>query len=267
MRRTPVRLRRSTFRINPCASCCRHRRSRRAERGAQQHPGQKRHGADGPVHVARFDGRDSAQRRRDNGLKVSRRPTSLISDRRAPRPRTVPAGATAATGPRAAVHPAERQCKLFTYRLKHASAVQLAPVLTSLFTGSTGNFGNGFQVFNPNGNGLQTSDRAAPAAWRPPGAGRRRIRQQRCGSAGEPEHQPERQSRSDHGIVTQTPGGSHRAAIAQQIQAGALSSAGGRHPHHRRGIERTRCSFARPTPTGRSFSRSSAASIFGRCRC
>lgn len=51
--------------------------------------------------------------------------------------------------------------KLFTYRLKHASAVQLAPVLTSLLTGTlTGTAGRGgaanaggVQIFNP---GAQT---------------------------------------------------------------------------------------------------------------
>jgi type II secretory pathway component GspD/PulD (secretin) len=43
----------------------------------------------------------------------------------------------------------QQAVKLFTYRLKHASAVQLAPVLTSLFTGNIGTIGNGFQIFNP----------------------------------------------------------------------------------------------------------------------
>src|ERR1041385_1619873 len=44
--------------------------------------------------------------------------------------------------------------KLFTYRLKHANAVELAPVLTNLFTGA-GGFGfatgpGGIQFVNPN---------------------------------------------------------------------------------------------------------------------
>ena len=56
----------------------------------------------------------------------------------------------------------QQQVRLYTYRLKHASAVQLAPVLTNLFSGFGGGFnggrgttvipnGNGgFQVFTPN---------------------------------------------------------------------------------------------------------------------
>jgi type II secretion system protein D len=42
--------------------------------------------------------------------------------------------------------------KLFTYRLKHANAVQLAPILTNLFVGSVGfgTGGGGIQFINPN---------------------------------------------------------------------------------------------------------------------
>lgn len=50
----------------------------------------------------------------------------------------------------------QQQIRLFTYRLKHASAVQLAPVLTNLFTGATtgrGAFGQTL-IPNPNGNGF-----------------------------------------------------------------------------------------------------------------
>jgi type II secretory pathway component GspD/PulD (secretin) len=58
----------------------------------------------------------------------------------------------------------QQQVRLYTYRLKHASAVQLAPVLTNLFSGLAGNFGGrgttiipnangGFQVFTPNNAG------------------------------------------------------------------------------------------------------------------
>src|SRR5205085_3187355 len=43
------------------------------------------------------------------------------------------------------------QVRLFTYRLKHTSAVQLAPVLTNLFTGVAGNTNTSFTI--PNGNG------------------------------------------------------------------------------------------------------------------
>jgi type II secretory pathway component GspD/PulD (secretin) len=47
----------------------------------------------------------------------------------------------------------QQQMRLFTYRLKHASAVQLAPVLTNLFSGLSGvRVGNGTFTI-PNGNG------------------------------------------------------------------------------------------------------------------
>ncbi len=42
-----------------------------------------------------------------------------------------------------------QQIRLYTYRLRHASAVQLAPVLTNLFTGAT----NTFRTAIPNGQG------------------------------------------------------------------------------------------------------------------
>ena len=50
----------------------------------------------------------------------------------------------------------QQQIRLFTYRLRHASAVQLAPVLTNLFSGLVGNFGGtgrGNTVTVPNANG------------------------------------------------------------------------------------------------------------------
>ncbi len=48
-----------------------------------------------------------------------------------------------------------QEMRLFTYRLKHASAVQLAPVLTSLFAGFAGTAvgGRGGQTMIPTGNG------------------------------------------------------------------------------------------------------------------
>lgn len=46
-----------------------------------------------------------------------------------------------------------QQIRLFTYRLKHASAVQLAPVLTNLFTGAVGFRAGNTQTVIPNGNG------------------------------------------------------------------------------------------------------------------
>src|SRR5205823_5607723 len=44
----------------------------------------------------------------------------------------------------------QQQLQFFTYRLRHASAVQLAPVLMNLFTG-VGNTGGGFSIPGPNG--------------------------------------------------------------------------------------------------------------------
>jgi len=56
--------------------------------------------------------------------------------------------------------------RLFTYRLKHASAVQLAPTLTNLFTGGSGgvagNFRNGTTTIIPNGNGGFTTLQTGP---------------------------------------------------------------------------------------------------------
>ncbi|HEX4683282.1 MAG TPA: secretin N-terminal domain-containing protein [Gemmatimonadaceae bacterium] len=49
----------------------------------------------------------------------------------------------------------QQAIRLFTYRLRHASAVQLAPVLTNLFQGATQGFnvGRGGTTVIPNGNG------------------------------------------------------------------------------------------------------------------
>jgi type II secretory pathway component GspD/PulD (secretin) len=47
----------------------------------------------------------------------------------------------------------QQQMRLFTVRLKHASAVQLAPVLMNLFSGYSGGRGNGNTTVIPNGNG------------------------------------------------------------------------------------------------------------------
>jgi len=60
----------------------------------------------------------------------------------------------------------QQQLKLYTYRLRHASAVQLAPVLTNLFSGFVGSRGGTTVIPNPNGgfttintspNGITTS--------------------------------------------------------------------------------------------------------------
>jgi type II secretory pathway component GspD/PulD (secretin) len=62
----------------------------------------------------------------------------------------------------------QQQMRLFTYRLKHASAVQLAPVLTNLFSGFVGGGRNlGGTTIIPNGNGGFTTINTGPAT--PPG--------------------------------------------------------------------------------------------------
>jgi type II secretory pathway component GspD/PulD (secretin) len=81
----------------------------------------------------------------------------------------------------------QQQVRLFTYRLRHASAVQLAPVLTNLFSGLTGGFataGRGNTVTVPNANGgfsvfqtgppgnIQTLPQQQNAPGRGGGAGR-----------------------------------------------------------------------------------------------
>src|SRR6476469_2974344 len=60
----------------------------------------------------------------------------------------------------------QQQVRLFTYRLRHASAVQLAPVLTNLFSGLTGGFtntnGRGGTFTVPNANGGFTTIQTGP---------------------------------------------------------------------------------------------------------
>jgi type II secretory pathway component GspD/PulD (secretin) len=61
----------------------------------------------------------------------------------------------------------QQQMRLFTYRLKHASAVQLAPVLTNLFSGFVGARNLGGTTIIPNGTGGFTTINTGPAT--PPG--------------------------------------------------------------------------------------------------
>ena len=63
----------------------------------------------------------------------------------------------------------QQQLRLYTYRLKHASAIQLAPVLMNLFSGvaNSGFRGGGGTTVIPNGNGGFNVIGTAPAA--PPG--------------------------------------------------------------------------------------------------
>ena len=85
-----------------------------------------------------------------NGVKVTESPTLIQLAGPAPEPpnRQTPAQSIAQ---QLAQQQQQQQMKLFTYRLRHASSVQLAPVLTNLFAGFVGGRG-GTTVFpNPNG--------------------------------------------------------------------------------------------------------------------
>ena len=64
-----------------------------------------------------------------------------------------------------------QEMRLFTYRLKHASAVQLAPVLTNLFAGFAGTAvgGRGGQTVIPTGNGGFQIINTNPSVAGPPG--------------------------------------------------------------------------------------------------
>jgi type II secretory pathway component GspD/PulD (secretin) len=87
-----------------------------------------------------------------NGLKVTTSPTMIQIVGPPPEPigRQTPAQLLAA---QLAQANQQQQLRLFTYRLKHASAVQLAPVLTNLFTGAATTFRGGGQTVIPNANG------------------------------------------------------------------------------------------------------------------
>ena len=87
-----------------------------------------------------------------NGLKFTASPTmiQIVGPTPEPAGRQTPAQQLAA---QLAQANQQQQIRLFTYRLRHASAVQLAPVLTNLFTGATTNFGGRGQTIIPNANG------------------------------------------------------------------------------------------------------------------
>jgi type II secretory pathway component GspD/PulD (secretin) len=88
-----------------------------------------------------------------NGLKVTQSPTMIQIAGPPPEPpgRQTPAQQLAQ---QIAQANQQQQVKLYTYRLRHASAVQLAPVLTNLFSGASASFGGGRgQTVLPNPNG------------------------------------------------------------------------------------------------------------------
>ena len=74
-----------------------------------------------------------------NGLKVTQTPTLIQISGPALRSRAAtPDAAADPCAAAAAQQNQQQQMRLFTYRLKHASAIQLAPVLTNLFSGFSG---------------------------------------------------------------------------------------------------------------------------------
>jgi type II secretory pathway component GspD/PulD (secretin) len=92
-----------------------------------------------------------------NGLKFTQTPTLIqISGTPVETPATRVTLAQQAALQQAQQQFQAQQMRLYTYRLRHASAVQLAPVLTNLFSGFSGNGGfrttNGTTILpNPNG--------------------------------------------------------------------------------------------------------------------
>ena len=89
-----------------------------------------------------------------NGLKVTESPTLLQITGPAPEPPRQTAAQQLAQLALAQQQQQQQQVRLFTYRLKHASAVQLAPVLTNLFSGLTTAFGGRTNTVTiPNGSG------------------------------------------------------------------------------------------------------------------
>ena len=124
-----------------------------------------------------------------------------------------------------------QQFRLFTYRLKHASAVQLAPVLMNLFTGIAGgnNFagvqgfgggGPGVQIFNPAGaaQGNQPTTVGNAAATAAAQAAAQRAAQ----GGGQPGGAPGAQGGGPAGI-----GQALQQAFQQAFTGNALSSSAG----------------------------------------
>src|SRR4051812_42777510 len=109
------------------------------------------------VHMGRPVSRDEMvdmlkQVAESNGLKVTMSPTMIQIVGPPPEPvgRQTPAQLLAQ---QLAQANQQQQLRLYTYRLKHASAVQLAPVLTNLFSGAATTFRGQGQTVIPNANG------------------------------------------------------------------------------------------------------------------
>ena len=99
-----------------------------------------------------------------NGLKVTESPTLIQIAGPPPERRETPQQLLAQQFAQAQQ---AQQMRLYTYRLKHASAVQLAPVLTNLFSGFVGTTGRATTTVVPNGRGGFTT--ITPTASAPPG--------------------------------------------------------------------------------------------------
>ena len=99
-----------------------------------------------------------------NGLKFTQTPTLIQISGPAPEPRDRQTPQQILQQQLAQANQ-QQQVRLFTYRLRHASAVQLAPVLTNLFSGLTSSFTNtgGRGTFTvPNANGGFTTIQTGP---------------------------------------------------------------------------------------------------------
>jgi type II secretory pathway component GspD/PulD (secretin) len=120
-----------------------------------------------------------------NGLKVTESPTLIQIAGPAPEPNR-PNPAQSLAQQLLQQQQQQQQVKLYTYRLRHASAVQLAPVLSNLFSGFVGgrggttiipNANGGFTTINTNPNGGITTSISGtgniniPTPFQPPGGG------------------------------------------------------------------------------------------------
>jgi type II secretory pathway component GspD/PulD (secretin) len=104
-----------------------------------------------------------------NGLKVTESPTLIQIAGTPPAPDSRQT-AQQQLAQQLAQQNQQQQVRLYTYRLKHASAVQLAPVLTNLFSGLSSNFGGrGATTIVPNANGGFQVFTPGNAAGGPPG--------------------------------------------------------------------------------------------------
>ena len=101
-----------------------------------------------------------------NGLKVTESPTLIQIAGQPTAPRETPQQVLAQQLLQAQQ---TQQMRLFTYRLKHASAVQLAPVLTNLFSGFTAGSGRSTTITVPNGRGGFTTFTQPTPLSGPPG--------------------------------------------------------------------------------------------------